>query len=110
MIVHELATNATKHGALSSTEGRIRISGSIEGVDGKKQFRFVWSESGGTPAAPPERRGFGSAILFNMAKSFSQNVEALYRPEGLTYELMVLLSAIAPPTSAVAPHAEASLS
>jgi two-component sensor histidine kinase len=108
MIVHELATNATKHGALSSADGRIRISGSIEGVDGKEQFRFVWSESGGPPAAPPTRRGFGSAILFNMAKSFGQNVEALYRPEGLTYELMVLLSAIAPPSSAIAPHAEAS--
>jgi two-component sensor histidine kinase len=99
LIVHELATNAAKHGALSATEGRVRISGSVEGCDGKQQFRFLWSESGGPPATPPARQGFGSAILFNMARSFGQNVEASYRPEGLTYELVVLLSAIAPPSN-----------
>lgn len=108
LIVHELATNAAKHGALSAAEGLIKISGSIETVDGHEQFRFVWRESGGPPAAAPARRGFGSAILFNMAKSFGQSVEAFYRPEGLTYELLVLLSAIAPPPSGIAPHAEAS--
>jgi hypothetical protein len=39
----------------------------------------------------PMRKGFGTAILFEAAKHFSQNVEAEYAPEGLTYNLVVAL-------------------
>ena len=63
LIVHELATNAVKYGALSSPEGRIRIDGSIEGVAGKGQFRFVWRELGGPLVIAPTRKGFGTEIL-----------------------------------------------
>jgi two-component sensor histidine kinase len=94
LIVHELATNAVKYGALSSPEGRIRIDGSIEGVGGKGQFRFVWRELGGPLVIAPTRKGFGTEILSRLAKSFGEKVEAVYRPEGLTYELVVPLSVI----------------
>jgi len=94
LIVHELATNAVKYGALSSPEGRIRIDGSIEAVGGKGQFRFVWRELGGPLVIAPTRKGFGTEILSRLAKSFGEKVEAVYRPEGLTYELVVPLSVI----------------
>lgn len=103
LIVHELVTNAAKYGALSTREGRVDIQCSIEGSNGKGQFRFEWRESGGPPVSPPTRKGFGSAILLEAAKQFSQNVQANYNPHGLTYQLELLLSGIEAPQVEVAP-------
>ena len=83
-----------KCGALSSPSGRVTIDGLIEGDDEKGQFRFRWNESGGPPVIEPTRNGFGSAVLLETAKRFGQAAAAVYRPEGLTYEFRVLLSAI----------------
>jgi len=94
LIVHELRTNAVKYGALSSPSGHVTIDGLIESANEKKQFRFRWYESGGPPAIEPTRKGFGSTVLLETAKRFGQAAAAVYRPEGLTYEFRVLLSAI----------------
>jgi len=88
LIVHELATNAVKYGALSCAEGRVQIEGRIEGFDENGQFRFMWRESGGPLVTPPTRQGFGSNVLFRAAKHFGQNADAKYAPEGLTYNLL----------------------
>jgi hypothetical protein len=56
-------------------------------------IRFVWRESEGPPVSPPTRKGFGTAILFELAKSFASNVQANYAPAGLVYELEAPLSA-----------------
>jgi len=94
LIIHELATNAVKHGALSRPEGRITIQGSIRSCAGRDLFEFSWIESGGPPVQRPQRTGFGSSILNGMAKRFAQHAEASYPSEGLTYELRVLLGPI----------------
>ena len=61
MALHELATNATKHGALSMPEGTVSV---IWEVDGARALRLLWAEAGGPPVtAPPTRRGFGSRLL-----------------------------------------------
>jgi anti-sigma regulatory factor (Ser/Thr protein kinase) len=86
MIVHELATNALKYGALSAPGGRIIIEGSTEG---DTFFKFVWSEHGGPPVVVPSRKGFGTAILIDTAKQLAQNVSVNYDPNGLRYELQV---------------------
>ena len=96
LIVHELATNAVKYGALSCAEGRVQIEGRIEGVDENGQFRFMWRESGGPLVTPPTRQGFGSNVLFRAAKHFGQNADAKYAPEGLTYNLVIALDKIEP--------------
>jgi len=96
LIVHELRTNSVKYGALSSPSARVTIDGLIEGANGTRQFRFRWNESGGPPVIEPTRKGFGSAVLLERAKHFGQAAAAVYRPEGLTYEFRVLLSAIQP--------------
>ena len=59
LIIHELATNAVKHGALSQREGRITIHAQITDT----ALRFVWSELGGPEVKAPRRTGFGSSIL-----------------------------------------------
>ena len=94
LIIHELATNAVKHGALSWPEGRVTIQGSIRSCAGRDLFEFSWIESGGPAVQRPQRIGFGSSILNGMAKRFAQRVEASYRSEGLIYELHVLLGPI----------------
>jgi len=97
LIIHELATNAVKYGALSTRQGRVAIQCSIDGADGSGQFRFEWRESGGPPVSPPARKGFGSTILFEVAKQFSQDVQAKFSPEGFTYQLRSLLAGIEAP-------------
>jgi len=97
LIIHELVTNAVKYGALSTRQGRVVIRCSIDGADGSGQLRFEWRESGGPPVSPPARKGFGSTILFEAAKQFSQDVQARFSPEGLTYQLRLLLAAIEAP-------------
>ncbi len=68
MAVHELATNAVKHGALSVPEGRVAVSwhltGHVTGHVADGALRLRWAETGGPPvAAPAARRGFGSRVL-----------------------------------------------
>ena len=62
MALHELATNSTKHGALSRPEGRVALRWELDRSTGT--LRLFWTESGGPPvSAPPSRRGFGSRMI-----------------------------------------------
>ena len=97
LIIHELVTNAVKYGALSTRQGRVVIQCSIDGANGRGQLRFEWRESGGPPVSPPTSKGFGSTILFETAKQFSQDVQAKFSPEGFTYQLRLLLAEIEAP-------------
>jgi two-component sensor histidine kinase len=67
MAFHELATNAAKHGALSTPGGRVRLSWrhAGDGSDGSRRTHEVlWEESGGPPiSGPPQQRGFGTRLL-----------------------------------------------
>jgi two-component sensor histidine kinase len=104
LVLHELATNAVKYGALSSSRGRVVIEGAVVGTNANAEFRLVWKERGGPSVTPPERKGFGNTILFEAAKRFAQNVEAKYGPEGLTYQICVLLNQLEPlPRGSAAP-------
>jgi PAS domain S-box-containing protein len=95
LIIHELATNALKYGALSVPAGRVSIEGKIGRLNGGGTFTFVWRETGGPAVTKPTRRGFGSVILLDSAKHFGQSVELDYTPRGLWYELQVQLNTIA---------------
>jgi PAS domain S-box-containing protein len=96
LIVHELATNALKYGALSIADGCVSIVGKIDWLNGGT-FSFVWEEAGGPPVIAPTRKGFGSVVLFDSAKQFSQSVVVNYAPSGLRYELQLQLGAIEGP-------------
>ena len=65
LVLHELATNAAKYGALSVPEGKISVSWSVEKKSTNSFLIFNWQERGGPPAKPPERKGFGSILLEN---------------------------------------------
>ncbi len=64
MVLHELATNAAKHGALSADGGQVTIAWSEENRDGEPRFVLRWSETGGPKPDPaPTRQGFGSELI-----------------------------------------------
>ncbi|MBA3324565.1 MAG: PAS domain S-box protein [Rhodobacteraceae bacterium] len=89
MTVHELATNATKFGALSGEAGRIVASWAIEPGEGAggDRFRFTWTERGGPHVAPPTRKGFGSQLIErSVAGEFGGAARIDYAPEGLVCE------------------------
>ncbi|MGV1848381.1 MULTISPECIES: PAS domain S-box protein [unclassified Rhizobium] len=59
LLLHEMATNAVKYGALSVDGGKVEVHWSIE----TDVFKLTWREVGGPPATPPARRGFGSRLI-----------------------------------------------
>jgi len=63
MALHELATNAAKHGALSVPAGDVALQWRQLDDAGKPTVEIDWRESGGPPVQPPTRRGFGSRLL-----------------------------------------------
>lgn len=63
MVLHELATNAAKYGALSAPEGRLTVRWKAEEEAGGRRLVLDWEEAGGPPVAPPSRRGFGTRFV-----------------------------------------------
>jgi two-component sensor histidine kinase len=61
MALHELATNAVKHGALSNGTGSVSIIWQTR--DEQQDFEFQWTECGGPQVTAPRRRGFGSRLI-----------------------------------------------
>ncbi len=94
LIVHELATNAAKYGALSAPTGHISIEGSIEAANDRGTFSFRWVENGGPKVTAPKRKGFGSSILLDSAGHFGESVKLDYETQGLSYQLRVPLHAL----------------
>ena len=88
LVMHELATNAVKYGALSLPDGHVAIHWSIEGLGVEARFKFRWQERNGPPVSPPDRQGFGSIILEKAAaQDFGAPPVIRFAPEGLSYEI-----------------------
>jgi two-component sensor histidine kinase len=68
MIVHEIATNAAKYGALSNETGTVRVDWEIIADNGGPKLRWIWAESGGPPVSAPVKRGFGSRLIERSAR------------------------------------------
>lgn len=63
MALHELLTNALKHGALSRPEGFVKLAWDVRSRGGEERLSVVWREEGGPPVSPPTRRGFGLRLI-----------------------------------------------
>lgn len=97
MLLHELATNAVKYGALSAPDGKVSVQWSVEAGEKHAQFRFRWLERGGPAVTPPGREGFGSVLIDKVvAHDFGARAKTDFAPEGLSYEMEVALSALSP--------------
>jgi PAS domain S-box-containing protein len=87
MAFHELATNATKYGALSVPAGRVVLCWSLR-PDGEA-VEILWRETGGPPVTSPATKGFGSRLLGQgLAAELGRPAAVTYRPDGLTCTLV----------------------
>ncbi len=63
MVLHELATNAAKYGALSTNRGRVRVDWRTVNGGGETRVKLDWRETGGPAVVKPARNGFGSTLI-----------------------------------------------
>lgn len=87
MVIHELATNAAKHGALSVDGGAVEVRWS--GPDPAGLYALDWVEQGGPPVSAPTRSGFGSRLISTSVKGDLCGEAALdYAPDGLKVRML----------------------
>lgn len=88
LVIHELATNAASHGALSKPEGHLTIE--WERLDGNRGFRLLWQETGGPQPKVDPREGFGTVMMMAMVeKQLLGQVERQWSDDGVTVRLEV---------------------
>jgi two-component sensor histidine kinase len=86
MIVHEIATNAAKYGALSNDTGTVRVDWELVTENGRQKLRLVWTEAGGPPVAAPAQRGFGSRLIERSARDqLGGEATVDFLPDGVVY-------------------------
>ena len=90
MAIHELTTNAVKHGSLSVPGGTLAVSWDVHGEAGERQLWFDWVERDGPAVVAPTRRGFGSQLLERvLTNQIGATVTFHYNPEGLAAHAVV---------------------
>lgn len=88
LVLHELATNAAKYGALSVDGGRVVVEWRIVEDDGVRSVRLSWREEGGPTVEPPTRRGFGRTLIERgAAYELDGDSSISYPPEGVRCEI-----------------------
>jgi PAS domain S-box-containing protein len=96
LVVHELATNATKHGALSRSTGSVSVRWDIHANGSTHKLRFVWQERGGPSVRKPTQKGFGSLLLEHAIAGIDSEPSVDYAPAGLIYETETPLDMLRP--------------
>ena len=95
LVLHELATNAAKYGALSVPEGRVALAWRVEDAPGEgRRLVLEWAERGGPEVRPPERRGFGRSLIErSVAYELDGTARLEFPPEGVRCRIEVPLGA-----------------
>jgi len=87
LVVHELATNSAKYGALSVPSGKLAIGWSE--TDGK--LTIDWRESDGPVVIPSTHHGFGTRLLCRALQQFGGQIQSRFEPTGLICEMSLIL-------------------
>lgn len=93
LLLHELATNAIKYGALSNDLGKVAVRWSIDDGEDDPLLCMTWTESGGPTVSEPTRRGFGSRLI-RMGLAGTGDAVKSYLTSGLTATFKAPLSLI----------------
>lgn len=95
LALHELATNASKHGALSSPSGRIEVRWELAESEGERRFRMVWQETGGPEVETPSQRGFGHTVVEAMVgRALEGEAHIDWQKDGLVWKLDIPAGAV----------------
>jgi PAS domain S-box-containing protein len=111
MAVHELATNAIKHGALSAPGGRVSVTWRLDREAAAGTLRLRWREAGGPPVrSPPDRRGFGTRVIEGtLRRQLGGEVRRSWEADGLVCDIeLPLAQAASGQGVAAAGHADGS--
>jgi len=87
LVIHELATNALKYGALLSEKGTVAVKWQTRPDSTGGELRFFWSERGGPLVRTPKRKGFGTVLISTVGKARMRFIES-----GFEYETQVPLT------------------
>lgn len=90
MALHELGTNAAKHGALSTATGMVRIRWELETDEAQNpRLRLTWKETGGPRVRPSQREGFGTLMITKAVPATLQGTASLtFEPQGVRWVLL----------------------
>ena len=86
VILHELATNAAKYGALSTANGQVDLKWSHEA---DRRLHLCWTETGGPAVQEPTRKGFGRRVTEQMIAQIKGKTRFGWRAEGLVCEIIL---------------------
>jgi two-component sensor histidine kinase len=95
MALHELATNATKYGALSVPEGRVDLRWTVEQrAGGEGRLAMIWAEKNGPLVGQPRRRGFGMRLIEQAIAGDAQGkVDLSFARDGLVCSIAATVPA-----------------
>lgn len=88
LALHELATNASKYGALSVPGGKVAVHWELANRGERQRFRMTWREAGGPMVTEPKRWGFGRQVIQQLtAQALSGKVTHQFAPDGVRWTL-----------------------
>ncbi|MCJ2049464.1 HWE histidine kinase domain-containing protein [Methylobacterium sp. J-070] len=92
MAMHELTTNAVRHGSLKDPDGRLEVIWSVEERQSGRVLHWTWNEHDGPPVALPTREGFGQQLLNGvLSYRIKAKVEIAFDPDGLRVSIDIPL-------------------
>ncbi len=90
LALHELATNASKYGALSVPAGKVTVTCSVVSHETEPLLQICWIESGGPLVRPASRKGFGQVVIGHMVSTAVGGSATLeYEPAGFRWTLLI---------------------
>lgn len=87
LVVHELATNAAKYGALSTTDGHVDVGWELDGQSAALQI--AWQECDGPPVDEPSQEGLGSSFIRNFGRGIGADTRLEFRAPGLQWKTSI---------------------
>jgi hypothetical protein len=94
MVIHELVTNAAKHGALSSPDGSVSVSWDWSSVNAAEVLAITWNELGGPPIAAPVQSGYGSSLIRDLIPyELGGSVDLTFPSDGACCKIEIPLGA-----------------
>ena len=93
LLLHELVTNAVKHGSLSKSGGTVAVNWSRQADPDGDKIQFSWKERGGPPCTNPIRSGFGLTVIQSAASECGGHADMKLAPEGFEFSFRGDISA-----------------